>query len=122
MKQVTKDNGYITILVPRRDLESMARFISHAFVANQNFATDLMHNIVTGDILKQDEYVTQLVNTLDLDNWLLVLSGPEALELCDNLADTIYSDEKPKEEKHLRIAKICVNCQRGYIDTHECVK
>jgi hypothetical protein len=68
MNKVTKDNGYIMISIPDRDIKSIARFISHAFVQNQNRVTDLMHEIVTGDLSKQDEYVKQLTRAIDLHN------------------------------------------------------
>lgn len=127
MSKVTKDNKFIMIQVPDRDIKSMTRFIAHAFVANQiedqNKIADLMRNIVFGDLTKQDEFVNQLAHSLDLDNWVLVYSTPEALELCDELADRVYEElPKPEPEKHLRIAKICVECHRGYIETHECAQ
>lgn len=111
------------IQVPDRDIKSMTRFIAHAFVANQNPITDLMHNIVTGDLSKQDEFVNKLASSLDLEHWVLVYSTPEALELCDELADRVYEElPKPVPEKHLRVAKICVECHKGYVGVHECTQ
>ena len=64
MAKVTKDNNYIMIQVPDRDIKSMTRFIAHAFIANQveneNKIVDLMHSIVFGDLTKQDEFVNKL--------------------------------------------------------------
>jgi hypothetical protein len=133
MKKVTKDNGYIMIQVPDRDISSMARFIAHAYIQNQskdlNKIEDLMHNIVFGDLAKQDDYVNQLAKALDLEHWLIVLDGAEALSLCDELADTIYDgtefgplikkqqeDEKPK----LKLITICVTCQKSKIKGERC--
>jgi hypothetical protein len=129
MNKVTKDNGYIMISIPDRDIKSIARFISHAFVQNQNRVTDLMHEIVTGDLSKQDEYVKQLTRAIDLDNWLIVLDGPEALELCDELADTIYDQtlihgplqKKMKQEQpKLRLITICTGCHKSKIKGDPC--
>jgi hypothetical protein len=36
----------------------------------------------------------QYIQTLGIENWVMVYSGPEALELCDELAEKIY-EEKP---------------------------
>ena len=129
MKKVTKDNGYIMISIPDRDIKSMARFIAHAFVQNQNRVTDLMHEIVTGDLSKQDEYVKQLTRAIDLDNWLIVLDGPEALELCDELADTIYDQtlihgpvqkKMEQEQRKLRLITICTGCHKSKIKGDPC--
>ena len=129
MNKVTKDNGYIMISIPDRDIQSISRFIAHAFVQNQNHVTDLMHQIVTGDLSKQDEYVNQLARAIDLENWLIVLNGPEALELCDELADTIYDgtefgpvikknqdEQKPK----LKLITICSTCHKSKIKGENC--
>jgi hypothetical protein len=129
MNKVTKDNGYIMISIPDRDIKSIARFISHAFVQNQNRVTDLMHEIVTGDLSKQDEYVKQLTRAIDLDNWLIVLDGPEALELCDELADTIYDQtlihgplqkKMEQEQPKLRLITICTGCHKSKIKGDPC--
>ena len=129
MSKVTKDNGYIMISIPDRDIKSIARFISHAFVQNQNRVTDLMHEIVTGDLSKQDEYVKQLTRAIDLDNWLIVLDGPEALELCDELADTIYDQtlihgplqkKMEQEQPKLRLITICTGCHKSKIKGDPC--
>jgi hypothetical protein len=129
MNKVTKDNGYIMISIPDRDIKSIARFISHAFVQNQNRVTDLMHEIVTGDLSKQDEYVKQLTRAIDLDNWLIVLDGPEALELCDELADTIYDQtlihgplqkKMEQEQPKLRLITICTGCHKSKIKGDTC--
>jgi hypothetical protein len=129
MKLVQKDNGYIMIKVPDRDVQSITRFVAHAFVQNQNHVTDLMHEIVTGDLSKQDEYVQRLARAIDLENWLLVFNGAEALELCDELADTIYEEtlihgplQKKMEQKQpkLRLIKICVNCHKSKIKGEPC--
>ena len=128
-KKVTKDNGYIMISIPDRDIKSIARFISHAFVQNQNHVTDLMHEIVTGDLSKQDEYVKQLTRAIDLDNWLIVLDGSEALELCDELADTIYDQtlihgplqkKMEQEQPKLRLITICTGCHKSKIKGDPC--
>jgi hypothetical protein len=129
MKLVQKDNGYIMISIPDRDIKSIARFISHAFVQNQNLVTDLMHEIVTGDLSKQDEYVKQLTRAIDLDNWLIVLDGSEALELCDELADTIYDQtlihgplqkKMEQEQPKLRLITICTGCHKSKIKGDPC--
>ena len=129
MNKVTKDNGYIMISIPDRDIKSIARFISHAFVQNQNRVTDLMHEIVTGDLSKQDEYVKQLTRAIDLDNWLIVLDGPEALKLCDELADTIYDQtlihgplqkKMEQEQPKLRLITICTGCHKSKIKGDPC--
>lgn len=132
-KKVTKDNGYIMIQVPDRDIKSMTRFIAHAFVQNQtndlNKVEDLIHNIVFGDLSKQDEYVNQLARAIDLDNWLIVLDGPEALELCDELADTIYDQtlihgplqkKMEQEQPKLRLITICTGCHKSKIKGDPC--
>jgi len=136
MTKVTKDNGYIMIQVPDRDIKSMTRFIAHAYIQNQskdlNQIEDLIHSIVFGDLSKQDNYVNQLAKALDLEHWLIVLDGPEALELCDELAETIYDkqteedfgpllkkkqeDDKPK----LRLITICSTCHRAKIKGEPC--
>jgi hypothetical protein len=133
MKKVTKDNGYIMIQVPDRDIKSMTRFIAHAFVQNQcndlNKVEDLIHNIVFGDLSKQDEYVNKLARAIDLENWLIVLDGPEALELCDELADTIYDGtefgpvikkEQEAEKPKLRLITICSSCHKSKIKGENC--
>jgi len=133
MSKITKDNGYIMIQVPDRDIKSMTRFIAHAFFANQvekpNQIEDLMHNIVCGDLSKQDKYVDQLAKAIDLENWLLVLDGPEALELCDELADAIYDGtefgpvikkEQEADKPKLRLITICSGCHKSKIKGENC--
>ena len=129
MKLVQKDNGYIMIKVPDRDVQSITRFVAHAFVQNQNHVTDLMHEIVTGDLVKQDEYVQRLARAIDLENWLLVFNGAEALELCDELADTIYEEtlihgplqkKMEQEQPKLRLITICTGCHKSKIKGDPC--
>jgi hypothetical protein len=129
MKSVQKDNGYIMIKVPDRDVQSITRFVAHAFVQNQNHVTDLMHEIVSGDLAKQDEYVKRLARAIDLENWLLVFNGAEALELCDELADTIYEEtlihgpvqkKMEEQERKLKLITICTGCHKAKIKGDPC--
>jgi hypothetical protein len=115
--KITKDGDYIIIPVPKRDLQSMARFIAHSIVNEENPFMKLSHEIVSGDLSKQDEYVEKYIQALGIENWVLVYSGPEALELCDELADTIY-EEKPQVPGLLY--KICVHCHKSYAGQCEC--
>jgi hypothetical protein len=116
--QITKDDKYILIQVPDRDINSMVRFIAHGFVANQNLVTDLCHEIVTGDLTKQDDLVAKLKRFLELSNYQIVLDGPEALQLCDELAETVY-EEQP-EPKERQVARICVHCHKAYLGECKC--
>lgn len=115
--KINKDGEYIIVPVPVKDLQSMARFIAHGLVQNQNRVIDLSHEIVTGDLTKQDELVEDLIYALGIENWVLVYSGPEALELCDELAETIY-EEKPQVPGLLY--KICVHCHKSVAGECEC--
>jgi hypothetical protein len=109
----------------------MAKWIAHNVVNKTDRIKDLSTKIVEGDLSLQDLYAQSLLETLGIDDWALVLDGPEALSLCDELADVIY-DEKPEgfgpviktmEKPTLRLVKICVECQKGYVkgDSHDCV-
>ena len=115
--KITKAGDYIIIPVPKRDLQSMARFIAHSIVNEENPFMKLSHEIVSGDLSKQDEYVEKYIQALGIENWVLVYSGPEALELCDELADKIY-EEKPQVPGLLY--KICVHCHKSYAGQCEC--
>jgi hypothetical protein len=131
MKQVTRDDQHIIVKIPQADLDSMARWIAHNVVNKTDRIKDLSNKIVEGDLSLQDLYAQSLIETLGIDDWALVLDGAEALSLCDELADVIY-DEKPEgfgpviktaEKPTLRLVKICVECQKGYVkgDSHDCV-
>jgi hypothetical protein len=131
MKQVTRDDQHIIVKIPQADLDSMVRWIAHNVVNKSDRIKDLSTKIVEGDLSLQDLYAQSLIETLGIDDWALVLDGPEALSLCDELADVIY-DEKPEgfgpviktaEKPSLRLVKICVECQKGYVkgDSHDCV-
>ena len=131
MKQVTRDDQHIIVKIPQADLDSMVRWIAHNVVNKTDRIKDLSNKIVDGDLSLQDLYAQSLIETLGIDDWALVLDGPEALSLCDELADVIY-DEKPEgfgpviktaEKPSLRLVKICVECQKGYVkgDSHDCV-
>ena len=131
MKQVTRDDQHIIVKIPQADLDSMVRWIAHNVVNKTDRIKDLSTKIVEGDLSLQDLYAQSLIETLGIDDWALVLDGPEALSLCDELADVIY-DEKPEgfgpvikttEKPTLRLVKICVECQKGYVkgDSHDCV-
>jgi hypothetical protein len=115
--KISKDGEYVVVPVPVRDLQSMARFIAHGVVANQNRVLELSHEIVSGDLSKQDELVEKYIYALGIENWVLIYSGPEALELCDELADKIY-EEKPEVPGLLY--KICVHCHKSYAGQCEC--
>jgi len=115
--KISKDGEYVVVPVPIRDLQSMARFIAHGVVANQNRVIDLSHEIVSGDLSKQDELVEKYIYALGIENWVLIYSGPEALELCDELAEKIYED---KPEVPGLLYKICVHCQKAYAGQCEC--
>jgi hypothetical protein len=131
MKQVTRDDQHIIVKIPQADLDSMVRWIAHNVVNKTDRIKDLSNKIVDGDLSLQDLYAQSLIETLGIDDWALVLDGAEALSLCDELADVIY-DEKPEgfgpviktaEKPTLRLVKICVECQKGYVkgDSHDCV-
>jgi hypothetical protein len=131
MKQVTRDDQHIIVKIPQADLDSMVKWIAHNVVNKSDRIKDLSTKIVEGDLSLQDLYAQSLIETLGIDDWALVLDGPEALSLCDELADVIY-DEKPEgfgpviktaEKPSLRLVKICVECQKGYVkgDSHDCV-
>jgi hypothetical protein len=131
MRSVKRDGDHIIVNIPQADLESMAKWIAHNVVNKTDRIKDLSTKIVEGDLSLQDLYAQSLLETLGIDDWALVLDGPEALSLCDELADVIY-DEKPEgfgpviktvEKPTLRLVKICVECQKGYVkgDSHDCV-
>ena len=131
MRNVKRDGDHIIVNIPQADLESMAKWIAHNVVNKTDRIKDLSTKIVDGDLSLQDLYAQSLIETLGIDDWALVLDGPEALSLCDELADVIY-DEKPEgfgpviktaEKPTLRLVKICVECQKGYVkgDSHDCV-
>ena len=115
--KISKDGEYVVVPVPVRDLQSMARFIAHGVVANQNRVLELSHEIVSGDLSKQDELVEKYIYALGIEPWVLIYSGPEALELCDELAEKIY-EEKPQVPGLLY--KICVHCHKSYAGQCEC--
>jgi hypothetical protein len=131
MPSVKRDGDHIIVNIPQADLESMAKWIAHNVVNKTDRIKDLSTKIVEGDLSLQDLYAQSLLETLGIDDWALVLDGPEALSLCDELADVIY-DEKPEgfgpviktmKKPTLRLVKICVECQKGYVkgDSHDCV-
>ena len=131
MRSVKRDGDHIIVNIPQADLESMAKWIAHNVVNKTDRIKDLSTKIVEGDLSLQDLYAQSLLEILGIDDWALVLDGPEALSLCDELADVIY-DEKPEgfgpviktaEKPPLRLVTICVECQKGYIkgDSHDCV-
>ena len=130
MPKVTKDGDFTLIKVPTKDLSSLIRFVAHAIEKDQEKVLDLSYKIVRDDLTKQDHYVEELGAVLDIEDWWIVLDGPESLELCDELAESIY--EEPAEgfgpllkqkERHLRIVKICVDCHKAFIkgDSHDCM-
>jgi hypothetical protein len=130
MPKVSKDGDVTVIGVPKKDLDSLIRFIAHSIDANPDRVLELAQSIVNGDLSKQDSVVNDLITLFDVNDWSIILDGPEALELCDELAESIY--EEPKEqfgpmlkqnkERHLRIVKVCVDCHKGFIkgEEHDC--
>ena len=131
MRSVKRDGDHIIVNIPQADLESMAKWIAHNVVNKTDRIKDLSTKIVEGDLSLQDLYAQSLLETLGIDDWALVLEGPEALSLCDELADVIY-DEKPEgfgpvikigEKPTLRLVTICVECQKGHIkgESHDCL-
>ena len=126
--KISKDGEFIVVPVPIKDLQSMARFIAHGLVANQNRVVELSHEIVSGDLSKQDKLVDDYIYALGIENWVLIYSGPEALELCDELAERIYEEipgpvlKKQQEENksHLRLVTICVVCHKAKIKGNNC--
>lgn len=130
MSKVIKDGNFTIVRVPKKDLDSLIRFIAHSIEKNPDKVLELSNEIVRGDLSKQDSIVDELSVLLDIVDWSIVLDGPEALELCDELAESIY--EEPKEqfgplmkkekERHLRIVKVCVDCHKGFIkgELHDC--
>jgi hypothetical protein len=130
MPKVTKDGNFTMIRIPEKDMASLVRFVAHAVEKNPDYVIDFSQKIVRGDILKQDEYVSELANVLDVANWWIVLDGAESLQLCDELAETIYEEPaegfgpalRKQKESHLRMVKICVDCQKGFVkgEPHDC--
>ena len=129
MSKVKRDGDFVLVEVPSKDLESMGRFIAHQIVAKFVEIDELSHKICFGNLDQQDEQVKKLLELLEFKDWVLVFSGPEALSLCDDLADVIYDDVSKQfgpvlknNEKHLKLIKICVKCQKGFIkgEAHDC--
>jgi hypothetical protein len=130
MSKVTRDGNFTMVSIPKKDLDSLVRFIAHSMERNPDRVLELSQQIVHGDLSKQDSVVDELSVVLDIVDWSIVLDGAESLELCDELAETIY--EEPKEgfgpilkaekKRHLRIVKVCVDCHKGFIkgESHDC--
>lgn len=130
MPKVIKDGDVTVIGVPKKDLDSLIRFAAHSIENNPDKVLELAHTIVHGDLSKQDSVVDELSVLLDIVDWSIVLDGPEALELCDELAESIYEEPKQdfgpvmkNKERHLRLVKICVDCHKGFVkgESHDCV-
>jgi hypothetical protein len=106
------------------------RFIAHSVEKNSNRVLELSNEIVRGDLSRQDSVVDELSALLDILDWSIVLEGAEALQLCDELAETIYAETKEQfgpvmkqnQERHLRLVKICVDCHKGFVkgESHDC--
>jgi 3-oxoacyl-ACP reductase-like protein len=130
MPKVIKDGDVTVIGVPKKDLDSLIRFIAHSIDANPDRVLELAQSIVRGDLSQQDAVVNDLITLFDVDDWSIVLEGAEALQLCDELAETIYAETKEQfgpvmkqnQERHLRLVKICVDCHKGFIKgkAHDC--
>lgn len=130
MSKVVKDGNFTIVRVPKKDLDSLIRFAAHSIEKNPDKILELAQTIVHGDLSKQDSVVDELSVLLDIVDWSIVLDGPEALELCDELAETIYEEPKQEfgpvmkqeKERHLRIVKVCVDCHKGFVkgETHDC--
>jgi hypothetical protein len=130
MPKVVKDGNFTIIPVPKKDLDSLIRFVAHSIEKNSDKVLKLSNEIVRGDLSKQDSIVDELSVLLDIVDWSIVLDGPEALELCDELAESIYEEPKQEfgplmkkeKERHLRIVKVCVECHKGFIkgESHDC--
>jgi len=130
MSKVIKDGNFTIVKVPLKDLQSLVRFVAHSVEKNPDKVLKLSEQIVRGDLMLQDDYVEQLSAVLDVDNWSIVLDGPEALQLCDELAESIYDEPKEgfgpvlkaENKRHLRIVKVCVECHKGFIkgESHDC--
>ena len=130
MSKVIKDGNFTIVRVPKKDLDSLIRFAAHSIEKNPDKILELAQTIVHGDFAKQDSLVDELSVLLDIVDWSIALDGAEALELCDELAESIY--EEPKEqfgplmkkekERHLRLVKICVDCHKGFVkgESHDC--
>jgi hypothetical protein len=131
MSKVVKDGNFTMIAMPKKDLDSLVRFIAHSVEKNSNRVLELSNEIVRGDLSTQDSVVDELSALLDILDWSIVLEGAEALQLCDELAETIYAETKEQfgpvmkqnQERHLRLVKICVDCHKGFVkgESHDCV-
>ena len=130
MSKVIKDGNFTIVRVPKKDLDSLIRFAAHSIEKNPDKVLELAQTIVHGDLSKQDSVVDELSVLLDIVDWSIVLDGAEALELCDELAETIYEEPKQEfgpvmkkeQERHLRIVKVCVDCHKGFVkgESHHC--
>jgi hypothetical protein len=131
MPKVTKDGNFTMIRIPEKDMASLVRFVAHAIEKNPDYVIDFSQKIVRGDLSKQDQYVSELANVLDIADWWIVLDGAESLQLCDELAETIYEEPvkgfgpvlKANNKPTLRLVTICVECQKGHIkgEAHDCL-
>ena len=131
MSKVVKDGNFTMIAMPKKDLDSLVRFIAHSVEKNSNRVLELSNEIVRGDLSTQDSVVDELSALLDILDWSIVLEGAEALQLCDELAESIYAETKEQfgpvmkqnRERHLRLVKICVDCHKGFVkgESHDCV-
>lgn len=130
MSKVIKDGNFTIVRVPKKDLDSLIRFAAHSIEKNPDKVLELAHTIVHGDLSKQDSVVDELSVLLDIVDWSIVLDGAEALQLCDELAESIYEEPKQEfgpvmkqeKERHLRIVKVCVDCHKGFVkgESHDC--
>ena len=131
MPKVKRDGDFILIEVPTKDLQSMGRFIAHQIVPNFIQIDKLANRICFGDLDQQDKNVEALLELLEFKDWVMVFDAPEALALCDELADVIYEEvgqkfgpvAKQQKENHLRLVKICVDCHKSFVkgEAHDCV-
>ena len=127
---ISKDGDFVLVKVPKNDMDSLVRFIAHAIEKNPDKVLKLSKDIVLGDLTKQDKYVKELIKLFDVSDWSLVFNKQDSLDLCDDLADAVYENLpihmgtffEPKKERHLKVVKVCVDCQKGYIknEPHRC--
>lgn len=119
--KIVRDGDYIIVPIPQADINSMARFIAHGLFSKKiDEVSKLIQDIVVGDILKQDEYVEEFISTLGIENWVMVFNGPEALKLCDELAEVIYDQKEEIKKPKLRLVTICVHCHKSKIKDEPC--
>lgn len=110
MKFIKKDDDLVKLRIDVDDLSPLMLIVANAVINSETIHTHMMYWLSTN---KYDAY-RRMMDNMSINSLDILISRNHADKLLEQLTSAM---DTPKD---LKVARICVECHKGYIEKHTC--